>query len=95
MPSADTPHPPRNIAVWRTSMTIGLTLILLFLLTQRLPARSNDIALIQLSVASIVGLPEVYIEWETGREVNVAGFYVGRALSVTLPLYSCQFVYSG
>jgi hypothetical protein len=85
MLSADTPHPRRNIVVWRTSMIIGVTLILLLLLTQRLSARPNDIDLIHLSVASIVELPEVYIEWETGREVNVAGFYVGRALSATLP----------
>ncbi len=83
MYSSTAPHPRRYTIVWRTSAALALTLILLLLLAQRLPARSNGIVLIDLSAQCIAGQPEIYIEWETAREFDTVGFFLSRSLSAT------------
>ncbi len=48
-----------------------------------LSAHPDGVILSYFEVETLPGLPEVYIEWETAIEPEVAGFYVGRSLTAT------------
>ncbi len=83
MSTSAAPYPRRHNVLWRISITIGLAVILLLLLAQRLPARANGIDLVFFRADSLAGQPEVLIQWETAREFDIVGFFVSRSLSAT------------
>jgi hypothetical protein len=47
----------------------------------RLSRAYANITLVSFTAQSLVGLPEVYVEWETATEIDTAGFYVQRSLT--------------
>lgn len=62
---------------------IGLVILLgaASVLGGRLSRAYANVTLISFTATSLIGQPEVFVEWETATEIDTAGFYVQRSLT--------------
>jgi len=52
------------------------------------PRVTANVTLIRFTATSLNGQPEVFIQWETATEIDVAGFYVQRSLTNVADSYT-------
>ena len=67
----------RAQAIMRQAALICLISLTLAVFAAR--AVSQNVTLISFTAASLPGLPEIYVEWETATELDTVGFFVVRS----------------
>jgi hypothetical protein len=49
----------------------------------RLQAQEANVVLVSFTASSVLGEPEIYLEWETATEFDTVGFFIARSSSAT------------